>query len=166
MLYLIEQYKGAHPEEGSEVYPHLVAQWAIENGLYKRPPMSPEEILRRLIRRALRDEYITDPQNREVRAHHPVMEEVMTPQGLKVRSTWYPIFEMPPQKMRAAFQLRRRAALADVIQLKIDFESYNENNRFAAALDPPDFNFNKDIEEMNEPTSYPEGPTEEDEEDE
>jgi hypothetical protein len=38
MLYLFEQYKAAHPDEGNEINPHLVAPWAIAQGLWKRPP--------------------------------------------------------------------------------------------------------------------------------
>ena len=62
MLYLFEQYKAAHPGEGDEIKPHLVAPWAITQGLWKRPPMEAEEVLRRLLSRALWDEYIVDPQ--------------------------------------------------------------------------------------------------------
>jgi hypothetical protein len=76
MLYLFEQYKTAHPGEGDEIKPHLVAPWAIMQGLWKRPPMEAEEVLRRLLSRALRNEYIVDPQGREVRKHHPVISEV------------------------------------------------------------------------------------------
>ncbi len=36
MLYLFEQYKAAHPDEGNEIKPHLVAPWAITQGLWKR----------------------------------------------------------------------------------------------------------------------------------
>jgi hypothetical protein len=166
MLFLVEQYKEAHPEEGHEVHPHRVARWAIQQGIWRRPPMDPEEILRRQIRRALRDEYTFDPQGREVRLNHPVMEEVQTADGPRLRSIWYSLFEMPPQKARLSFQLRRRAALRDVVQLKLDFDSYNDNNEFRAQLDAPDFNFNKDIEEMSQPTEYGEEPAVEIEEEE
>jgi hypothetical protein len=89
MLYLFEQYKAAHLDEGNEIKPHLVAPRAISQGLWKRPPMQPEEVLRRLLSRALRNEYIVDPQGREVRKHHPVITEVKTADGPKRQSTWY-----------------------------------------------------------------------------
>lgn len=155
MLYLIEQYKKAHPEEGVEDKPHLVAPWAVAQGLWKRPPMQPEEILRRALSRALRDDYIEDEAGRTVRAHHPVISEVQTPDGPKRYSTWWPIYDAPPEKMRASLQLRRRAALGDVRQLQFDFMSYNEFNHFKAKLQPMDFDFNKDLAEMEEPTTYP-----------
>jgi hypothetical protein len=165
MLYLIEQYKQAHPDEGFEVSPHLVAEWAVKEGLWKRPPMTAEEVLRRQLSSALRTEYIIDPQGREVRANHPVLTEVSTSQGVKRRSKWYRIFDAPPKMMRASLQLRRKAALADVIQLKFDFESYNDNNVYDEQLDALDFNFNKDIEEMNMPTVYEEDFGDEEDED-
>lgn len=57
--------------------------------------------------------------------------------------------------MRESLQLRRRAALADVMQLKFDFDSCNENNRHSSTLAPMDFDFNKDIDELSQPVTYP-----------
>jgi hypothetical protein len=51
MLYLFEQCNAAHPDEGDEIKPHLVAPWAIAQGLWKRPPMEAEEVLRRISNR-------------------------------------------------------------------------------------------------------------------
>ena len=125
--------------------------------------MEAEEVLRRLLSRALRNEYIVDPQGREVRKHHPVITEVKTADGIKKQSAWYTIFDAQPEKMRASLQLRRRAALADVMQLKFDFDSYNENNRQGDSLAPMDFDFNKDIDELSQPVTYPsEAPNEND----
>ena len=163
MLYLVDKYKAAHPDEDSAIHPELVANWAIDEGLWDRPPLDPKEALRRQIRNALREEYTVDPQGREVRAKLPFMEEVRTSDGVRVRSTWYPIFQMPPEKARASFQMRRRAALADVVQLKFDFDSYNDNNGFKAQLEPPDFNFNKDLLELEQPTEWPSEDMEDDE---
>ena len=157
MRFLSEKYLEEHPGEGPEVKPHLIAPWAIRNGLWKHQPQTPEEILRRLLSRALRDDYIEDPQGREIRSHHPIVHEVMTQDGLKRRSTWYPIFTTHGETIRQAFQLRRRAALADVSQLSLDFDSWNDNNVFDESLVQMDFDFNKDLEEMRLPTEYPEG---------
>jgi len=61
--------------------------------------------------------------------------------------------------MRASLALRRRAALADVAQLNLDLESYNENNYRGETVPPMDYNFNIDLEETRLPTHYPiEGP--------
>ena len=164
MLYLFEQYKKVHPDEGDDLNPHVVAKWAIREGLWQRPPMDPEEILRRHLSRALRNEYMIDPQDREVRKYHPVVEEVRTPEGIKKRSKWYALYDAPPQHMRMSLSLRRSAALADVVQLKLDYESWNDNNKFGEVLPRLDFDFNRDIEEMNLPTDYPDEDPEEDEE--
>lgn len=165
MQYLVDQYRLAHPKEGPDVRPDLVANWAVDRGLWKPLPVSPREALRRLIARSLRETYVVDPQGREVRANLPIIEEVMTQEGPKRRSRYFPIFDAPARVARASFALRRRAALADVAQLHFDFLSYNENNYLGERLDTLDFNFNTDIEEMTHPTTYESDP-DEDEEDE
>lgn len=158
MQYLIEQYQAAHSDEGPEIRPELVAEWAVKNKLWRPIPISPQEQLRKLISRSLRDTYMIDPQGREVRANLPILEEVMTTDGLKRRSRWYALFEAPPQVARASFALRRRSALADVVQMHFDWLSYNDNNVLGETLDPLDVNFQKDIAEMEEPTTYPDEP--------
>jgi hypothetical protein len=166
MLFLVEEFSKAHPEASSPVDPDTVATWALETGIYKPLPIDPQKLLRRQIRSAMRDDYIQDPQGRDVHSRQPEMVEVQTPSGIRWHSRWYRIFEMPPEKMRAAGQLRRRGAFRDVLQIHIDFESYNDNNIFDAKVDQLDFNLNKDIKEANMPTVYPDdGPALEDEED-
>lgn len=158
MQFLIEKYKEAHPGEGHDIAPHLVAEWAIKEGLWRPAPITPQEQLRRLLSRCLRETYVLDPQGREVRANLPILEEVVTRDGLKYRSRWYPIFEAPANVARQSFALRRRSALADVRQLHFDFLSYNDNNILGEQLEPMDYNFEKDIAELSEPTTYQEGP--------
>ena len=63
---------------------------------------------------------------------------------------------------RASFSLRRRAALADVVQISFDFMSWNENNVFGEQLDPMDYNFNKDLAELAESTEYIDEPNPDD----
>lgn len=155
--YLIEQYKKAHPDEDPSLNePHLLAEWAIKRRLWDYEPVNPEEVLRRRIARYLKRSYTTDPQGRTVRKHHAVIYEVDTPEGTKRRSRYYEIYDAPVKHMQASLQLRRRAALADVHQLDLDFDSYNDNNRRGETLQPMDFNFNKDLEEMKMPTTYEE----------
>lgn len=161
--YLIEQYNKAHGIKSDEATePALVAAWAIKMGLWVRPPPTPEETLRRLLTRFLRAEHIVDPQGRTVRAHHAVIYEVQTEDGTTRRSRWFRINLAPPKHMLASLQLRRRGAVSDVQQISIDFDSYNDNNVHKAALPAMDFNFNKDLEELRQPTSYPEDPPDED----
>jgi hypothetical protein len=165
--YIISEYKKAHPKLDSDtVVPHDVAEWAIKRGLYRRPPVDPEEFLRRNISKHLHDEYVTDPQGREVRKNHPISIEVVTPKGPKRIWVWKELFHAPAPHMKASFQLRRRAALRDVQQLDLDFHSYNENNVFKESLPPMDYDFNKDMEELNLPTTYPiNGPLDDEDDD-
>lgn len=157
MEYLIEQYKKTHPQEDiSSIEPHLVAEWAVKRGMWQRPPVPPEERLRRELSRYLRGEYTRDPQGRSVRKHHAVIYIIQTENGPQKRSRWFEIYQAPAKHMQASLALRRRAALADVQQLNLDLESYNENNVRGETLVPMDFDFNKDIEESRLPTHYPE----------
>jgi hypothetical protein len=165
MAYLLEQYQKAHPEDDPAlIEPHLIAQWATDKGLYKRPPIPPEERLRRELSRYLKSEYIVDPQDRHVRKHHCVVYTVDTPDGLKRRSRWWQIYSAPPKEMRAALTLRRAMMVSDAVQLSIDFDSYNDNNNFGATLEAMDYNLNEDVREKRLPTRYPEGPEDDDEE--
>ncbi|HEY2094122.1 MAG TPA: hypothetical protein VGJ81_19805 [Thermoanaerobaculia bacterium] len=153
--YVIEQYHKAHPDADPSEIPDLIAEWAYNKGLWKRPPVDPVVALSRDIARYLRNIYVTDPQGREVRKNHAVMIEVQTPSGPKRRSIWKELFHADAEHMKVSFQLRRRAAEQDVKQLHLDWSSYQDNNVFGAKLDQMDFDFNKDIEESNLPTTYP-----------
>ena len=111
---------------------------------------------------------MTDPQGREVRANYAVVEEEMTEDGPKRRAKFYPNFKAPPEVARQSLALDRKTALATVMQMTIDFDSYNDNNEFGVTLEPLDLDFNKDIEEMRLPAQYDPDPygDSEDEDDE
>jgi hypothetical protein len=64
---------------------------------------------------------------------------------------------------RQALALDRKQALITVQQMKLDFDSYNDNNEFGATLGPLDVNFQKDLDEMSLPDEY--NPDLDDEED-
>jgi hypothetical protein len=145
-LYLIEQFKRAHGVE--EIDPWAAAEWAFEKGLWKRIPLNPVQILRREMTRAMRGEYILDPQNREVRKNHPVLDH----QSGKV--IWVDITKAKPEQMRISFSHHRNRILAECKQLSFDYDSYNENNPHGATLSPIDFNFAADIEESKLPKVY------------
>lgn len=155
---LIELYRQRHPElDGSALEPHLVAAWGIQHG-WRRPPLTPEEMLRKDLSKYLQTEYTQDPQGRRVRKHHAILYTVMTPDGAKRRSQWHTIDEAPAKHMAASLQLRRGYAFSDAKQVELDWSSWNDNNIFGEQLPPMDFDFNKDIEESKLPTHYPSTP--------
>jgi hypothetical protein len=166
MTYLLEQYAKSFPDEPLPLDPRKVARWAYEHGLWKPADVAPQEVLRRKLCRALRHSYVRDPQGREVRANFAAIEEVMTVDGPKRMSKWYPIFKAPAEVVRQALALDRKQALATVQQMKLDFDSYNENNEGHEVLPPLDLDFNKDLEEMSLPTDYDPDPYGDEDDDE
>ncbi len=150
MLYLIEQYKKQHSVE--EVDTAAVAHWALTNGYWTRPPMDPETILRKELSQALRGEYITDVQGREVRKNHPVR---ITQEDGKSLVVWAALHTAREGHMKISMSQRRNGVLADCKQMAIDYDSYNDNNIYRVTLPPISYNFDPDIEEMRFPTSYP-----------
>jgi len=133
-----------------------VAEWAVNTGRYQRQPMSIVKQCKRELSQALRVEYYTDPQGREVRRMHPV--RIKDPDGEQM-VLWADIQFAKPNHMRVSFQQRRQGILADCKQHKVDVDSYNENNRFSASLFF-DYDFNPDLQESELPTKYLEGPEE------
>jgi hypothetical protein len=154
MTFILEQYAKAFPQEPPPLDPKRVSEWAYRTGLWKPLETPPQEVLRRKLTRALRHTYVMDPQGREVRANFATIEEVMTPEGPKRMARFYPIFKAPPEVVRQALAMDRNQALATVQQMKLDFDSYQDNNEFGATLPPLDLDFNKDIEEMSLPPDY------------
>jgi hypothetical protein len=166
--YILGQYKAAHPgQRGAAIEPAAVAEWACKRGIYNKPPLTMAERLAHELSRWLRAEQFRDPQGRDVRANHAIIVEVMTPKGPKKISRWYPLFDAPPEHITTSFQLRRRSLSGDARQLHLDWESYNDNNKFRAKLKPINYDLNEDIKEMALPTEYPtEAPDDFDEDDE
>lgn len=155
-LYLIEAYRSA-TKQADAIDPSDIVDWVFDHNMYQKPPADPKKVLRREIVRALRGDYISDPQGREVRKYHPV---VMS-DGKRRMSLWSDINTATSNHMRISLQQRRNGIRADVRQHKLDFDSYNDNNVHGAQLLPFDYNFNADLQEMNFPTEYPEDKPEE-----
>jgi hypothetical protein len=166
MLFLRDAYIRAFPTERLPVDPKRIAHWAYERGLWRPTETPPAEILRRKLCRAFRNEYITDPQGREVRANFARVEEVMTSEGPKHMSKFYPIYEAQPEIARQAFALERRQALGTIQQMKFDFDSYNDNNKFGAKLPDLNYDFKSDIEEMGLSNEYNPDPEQHEEDEE
>jgi hypothetical protein len=150
MVFLFEQYKKMFGVDAVDTL--TVAQWAFSEGLWKRPPVDPVKTLKREIARALRGQYIEDPQGRGVRKNHPLVTYIADERKV----IWVDIQRAKPEQMRVSMAWRRNGVLADCKQMALDFDSYNDNNRYGITLPPLDCNFNPDIEEARLPTKYPE----------
>jgi hypothetical protein len=157
----LNDYIAAHPGGDVRVDLNDVYRWARQHHLWEPPSTTLANIFKREMARAAREEYYTDPQGRKVRKKHAV---VFT-EDEKQRSLWADIESAPPDHMKLSLQQRRRGALGEVVQTKIDMDSYNDNNRFGAHLEMS-FNFDEDLAELEQPAEYPEEPPEENEEDE
>jgi hypothetical protein len=158
MLYLRDQYLKAFPNEEATLDPAKISRWACQQGIWKPIETRPDEVLRRKISRALRHEYITDPQGRDVRASFASVEEVMTPDGPKRMARFYKNFQAPVAVAEQHFKLERRIAVENAAQLSLDLQSYNDNNTVGAILKPLDWNISRDIDERNMPTKYGDDP--------
>ncbi|MGA2060991.1 MAG: hypothetical protein ABSG67_10955 [Thermoguttaceae bacterium] len=59
----------------------------------------------------------------------------------------------PAEHTESAFQQRRTQIVGDCRQLKVDVDSYNDNNQFGAHYQLM-LNFTDDVAEREQPTTY------------
>lgn len=120
-----------------------IAAWAISRGLWQPQRTALLSQCADQISRALREEYITDPQGRRVRTKHPARIEREGEQSV----LWVDIRTASRGHMRIAFQQRRRQVIDVCRQLKTNVDSFNENR---SSLDPIQmrFDFTRDLEEL------------------
>lgn len=100
-----------------------MAVWAINNKLWS---MRESQIINRCaddLAKAMRDEYITDPQGRRVRAKHAAKVQINEKQMM----LWDDIRTADRKFMDIALQQRRKQIVGDCSQLKADVDSYNQN---------------------------------------
>jgi len=121
-----------------------IAHWAIEHQLWAPQPSAIVGQCADQLSRAMRDEYIVDPQGRKVRALH----SALFGQGPDQQSLWDDIRTASPRFMEVAFQGRRRQIVGDCKQLKNDVDSYNENRRPAKSIQVV-FDFSDDLMESD-----------------
>lgn len=134
-----------------------IAAWAYEQGLMKPTRKSVIDQLANEIGRAMRNEYMTDPQGRTIRRKHARRVEVQTETGeLKQMTIWDDIQTATPEHMQRSFQQRRNMTLADCFHHKQEVDSYNQNWNDGAPLKFT-YDFNEDLEEKEMPTDYPTG---------
>jgi len=118
-----------------------VGGWALDTGIWE--PQR-DSLLRQFaedLSKALREQYITDPQGRRVRAKHAIRQD--GEQG----ALWADIRLATRAHMEAAFQQRRQQVVADCGQLKRDVDSYNENQNTGKRIQMI-FDFTLDLAEL------------------
>lgn len=120
-----------------------IAAWAIREGLWQPQPSALIDRCADELARAMREDYITDPQGRRVRAKHAARIE----DGEGQLTLWADIRTASREHMAIAFQQRRQQIVGDCWQLKQDVDSYNENMRPVAPLQTI-FDFTDDLAEM------------------
>lgn len=119
--------------------PNDIAAWAIEQKKWLPQRVDLVQQCARQISQAMREEYITDPQGRSVRAKHCRRVEQTT--------LWDDIRTADKNHMEIAFQQRRQHIFGECRQLNTDVDSFNENR----SPDNPiqmSFDFTRDLEEM------------------
>ena len=133
--------------DSGETWPastHEIAAWAIRTRRWEAPHASMVDICADQLARAMREEYITDPQGRRVRSKHAARVKRY---GQQI-TLWADIRSADRRHMEIAFQQRRQQIVGDCGQLKRDVDSYNHNK---CRLDPIQmvFDFTQDLAEID-----------------
>ncbi len=103
-----------------------MAAWAMDNRLWAPHRSRLIRLCADQLADAMREEYITDPQGRKVRAKHAARVKI----GTKQQYFWDDIRTANHEHMQVASQQKRRQQIVgDCVQLKRDVDSYNENRR-------------------------------------
>jgi hypothetical protein len=108
-----------------------IARWAIDAGEWRPQPTDLVNECADQLSRAMREEYIVDPQGRSVRSKHAARRPDENGQQT---TFWADIRSATPEHMQVAFQQRRQQIVGDCRQLKADVDSYNDNARPPVAL--------------------------------
>ena len=122
---------------------HEIAAWAINHHLWATQSTAIINICAEQLARAMREEYIVDPQGHAVRAKHAARVERDGTQLV----LWDDIRTASRQHMQIAFQQRRHQIVGDCRQLKADVDSYNENNNEGKPIQMV-FDFTLDLVEI------------------
>jgi hypothetical protein len=120
-----------------------MAGWAMDNHLWAPHRSRLIRLCADQLAQAMREEYITDPQGRRVRAKHVARPK----EGDRQRYFWDDIRTANHEHMQVATQQRRQQIVGDCVQLKRDVDSYNENRKPAEPIQI-ELNFTADVEEV------------------
>lgn len=160
IAFLFEKFIEKHLDEihdNGMVDPARIVDWAFESGFYKPKPVNPRVQLRRRVSRHLGHRYMIDPQGRTVRALLAVPVTDTDDAGNR-KYGYFPLFQTEPNKVEVGLKLRRTWAYKRVEQIKIDWESYNDNNIFNAKIPQLDFDFEQALQDAKMPTEWSDNP--------
>ena len=120
-----------------------IASWAIQNGRWAPQRSALVDQCADQLAQAMREEYITDPQGRRVRAKHAARVR----QNGTQTSLWADIRTADRKHMEVAFQQRRQQIVGDCRQLKADVDSFNDNRAPERPIQMV-FDFTRDLQEL------------------
>ena len=127
-----------------------IAGWGIQKGLWKPRGSDLIDVFADQLARAMREEYLIDPQGRHIRSKHAIR----TKQGGTQTALWADIRTASRQHMEIAFKQRRQQIVGDCKQLKLDVDSYNENENSGKPIQMV-FDFTHDLIEAELASSHP-----------
>jgi len=116
-----------------------IAGWAVRERRWTPQPAALITQCADQLSRAMREEYITDPQGRVVRAKHAARAEQTV--------IWDDIRTASKEHMEIAFQQRRQQIVGDCRQLRTDVDSFNQNRAPEQPIQMV-FDFTRDLEEL------------------
>lgn len=119
-----------------------IAVWLIETGRWYPQRSLAVNKCANDVSDSLREEYVTDPQGRRVRANHAAT----ILRGEEQLTLWDDIRTAKKEHMEIAFQQRRQNIVGDCKQLKTDVDSFNDNNKEGAFIQLT-LNFTNDVAE-------------------
>ena len=120
-----------------------IAAWAINNSLWAPHRDTLVGQCSEDLARAMREEYIRDPQGRSVRAKHAARILLCGEQ----QTLWADIRTALRTHMETALKQRRHQIVGDCRQLKADTDSFNDNHPDERVIQMS-FNFTRDLEEL------------------
>ncbi len=126
----------------TEVTAREMALWAIQNKYWEPQPSILVRQCADEFSRAMREDYLTDPQGRRVRIKHVATLR----RGSEQVPLWADMRFATRRHMETAFQQRRQSIVGDCKQLKNDLDSYNENFNTTEPIQIV-FDFSDDLEE-------------------
>jgi hypothetical protein len=140
LQHIVADYRGAGqpwPATSNEM-----AEWAISQSKWQPQRGAMIRKCAEELSDAMREEYLTDPQGRRVRAKHVARFG----EGQSQIPLWGDIRTATREHMEIAFQQRRQQIFGDCKQLMSDVDSYNDNYNKTEPIQMV-FDFTEDLAE-------------------